>query len=262
MAKELSNTWIIIRIGKRKYAINSSYVKAITDVSKSQFITESSGAFVRGVYKVLDIDIPILDGHKIAREEQNDKSKINFAAEMTQLKINYIKWLDSVEWAVMYGNAESADIETSKYIQHWINEYSISGNDKYLEKQIARLKQYLSVSMPMCEDIVKRRKAHKLGITDALNELQSVRSDAKKFIEMGIDSIIEYHNETVSEFCIIVSANSRDFGITIDSIELIHDATEKANTNEQRTVLSTGTIEVNKNKYNVLGLTKLANLIV
>ena len=261
MAKELSNTWIIIRIGKRKYAINSSHVKAITDVSRSQFITESRGAFVRGVYRVLNMDIPILDGHKIAREEPGDTSKVSFATDMTNLKINYLKWMDSVEWGVLYGDSESADEATEKSLQEWVDTCKIAG-DRYLERQVDKLKQYLSVNMEMCSDLVKRRNKKKIGLAESITELDRYKDEGKKVIEATIDNIIDYHNESVVELCVIMSANSREFGMTIDSMELVHESPNKANVNEQRTVLSTGTIEINNVKYNVLGLTKLANLIV
>ena len=121
MARGLSPTWVIIRIGKREYAINSKYVKAVTELKHETFIAESTGTFVRGIYNIFNTEIPVLDGYKITKETSLAESKLDFSKSMTDIKMLYMSWLDTVEWMAMYADPDGkwSMMEMQKNIENW-----------------------------------------------------------------------------------------------------------------------------------------------
>lgn len=261
MARGLSPTWVIIRIGKREYAINSKYVKAVTELKHETFIAESTGTFVRGIYNIFNTEIPVLDGYKITKETSLAESKLDFSKRMTDIKMLYMSWLDTVEWMAMYADPDGkwSMMEMQNNIENWAENTSFP-HDEYLNKLCKRLVEHINITTGMADKLIDSRLSKSIQVSDAINEINEIRKHAKRHVLDAFDNIIDCYTSKMSEMCIIVEANKRNFGMCIDSVELISE-TPKSATNNKRTVLSAGTIEVRNKVYNVIDLTKLSKVI-
>ena len=260
MKKKLSNTWVIISIGKRKYAINSEYIKGIVDYSKCKYVAESLGSFSKGIYNILGMDLVVLDGHRIAREESSQENRLIFLKDMTSIKINFNKVLDSVELAVIYCEAEFIDSSAKEALKD-IQFPNIDPSNTSLNKMIGRLQQNITVYVALAAKLVKNRVDGAEDLCEATKDIDKLRSDAKKNVDDLIDSIVEAYNKSVTEMCLIVSTNSDDFALTFDKVEKTTEITGKVNINDKRTLLSAGTLTIGGTNYNVLNLTKIASII-
>ena len=263
MSKSLTDTWLVIKIGRREYAINSCFVKAVTELKHEGFIAESSGTFTRGIYKIFNADIPVIDGYKITREEAQNDSKLNFSKTMTDVKLTYMAWLDCVEWDIMYNSPDDSNDASSRekihYIETWMHNAKMY-NDAYMDKLCSRIKENMLINMSRAKRLVEDRKSGSLGIYESNSELAEIRSHANRYIFDSIDNLIECYTSKMSELCVVVSASGKNFGICIDAVELVTDTNNKATSN-QRTVLSAGTIEIRDKVYNVIDLTKLGKTL-
>ena len=261
MARGLSPTWIIIRIGKKEYAINSKYVKAITELKHETFIAESAGTFVRGIYNIFNTEIPVLDGYKIARETSLAEYKLNFSKRMTDAKIVYMSWLDTVEWMAMYVDPDGkwSLLEMQNNIENWTESTSFP-HDDYLNKLYKKLIDNINITITMANKLVDGRLSKRIQVSEAIKEIEEIRRHAKRYILDAFDNLIDYYTSKISEMCVIVEAGKRNFGVCIDSVELISE-TPKLATGNKRTKLSAGTIEIKSKVYNVIDLTKLSKVI-
>ena len=257
----LSDTWIIIRIGHREYAVNSVFVKAMTELKHEWFISESYGTFVRGIYNIFNADIPVLDGYKVACETHQNDTKLDFSKKITSIKLTYMSWLDNLEWLAMSTDSDGrwASNEIQRNIENWLNTESFN-YDEYLNKLFNRIKKYTLMNISRGNKLIEDRMGKTMGVMEAAKEIEAIRTEANRYILDALDNLIDAYTSKMSEMCIVVKASGRNFGLCIDSVELVVDVSNRA-TSIRKTNLSAGTIDIKGKTYNILDLTKLSKVI-
>ena len=256
------DTWIIIKIGKREYAVNSKYVTAVTELRNETLIIESTKNFVRGVYNIFNLETPVIDGYKLTKEQPKNDIKLLFSKELTELKIIITELLDSSELALVSDSQEEID-EINRQIKNIIEkitpEYKSFG-DKYLDKLSNKLISNTMILLNRVSFVIQSKLDRRETFESSSNKLTSIRKECDRQIFDIIDNIIDCYNSRISEMCIIFKVTDLVFGISIDSVELVKE-TETKNDRNKRTILSMGTITIDEEVYNVLDLSKLKNII-
>lgn len=257
--KPLTETWVIIKIGNREYAINQAFIKAFTELKHEMFLAESKGQFIRGTYSIFNSEIIVLDGHKLARETSQNDIKLEFSEQLTSVKIAYRGFIDGIEWNIMTGEKDDKLSSYKSVICDWINNTTYA-HDKYLDKLFNRIKEHIIINLSRLEKLVEDKQSGELDLGKSVTELETVRREANRHILDGLDNMIDYYNSRISEMCMVVSASGKNFGISIDSVELVTNNC-KALTSTKRTTLSAGLVDIDSKKYNVLDLTKISKII-
>ena len=258
--QDISNTWVIINIGKKSYALNSSYVDAITDLKNENYVAKNENNFVKGIYSIFSVNMPIIDGYKMSSQNSTDESKLEFSKTYNSCKVDYMLWMDSLELIIMRvdePNNESFN-NTNKILGNWIvngKEYS----DAYLNKLLGRVKDAMEINLSRGNRLVETLKAGELTVTQASKEMDEIRKYSDRHILGYLDDAVDYYCSKVSEMCIVVKVKNKVFGISIDSIKMITEATEISN--KRKTTISAGIVTIEGTEYTILDLTKLSRII-
>lgn len=254
------DTWMVITIGHRKYAVKSDFVVAVTELKHNTLIMETDIPFVRGKYSVFNVDLNIIDGYKITRETSKNATKLEFSKEMTSLKLDIEKFIDSAQLAIMMKDSSEYD-EIQKGSIEILDEVNgiHKSSDTYLNRLITRLIENSTIIVGRVGKLIVEYTKGTQGITSSINEIDLIKQEYTRKIHDLVDSIIDYYNSNISEMCIVFKTSKTSFGMTIDGIELIKDVENNVR-RVQKTVLSMGTINILDTEYNVLDLAKLGRV--
>lgn len=256
---KLEDTWVIIAIGKREYAINQSYIKAFTDLSRCTFVKEAQGRFLRGTYTIFGSNIVVIDGHKIAREPSQIDRRLNFCKHLSDIKLKCISWLDTLDWIAMTGEN---DKKFYKLLEEIIGELGSTRfpHDKYMDKLIVKASEHMNICASRAHSVVEARTNKKMTITEADAQTNAVRREVERYVLDNLDNIAEYNTNQITSMCIVIQVGDKTFGMTIDSVKSIAEQDVQVSRNK-RTVLSAGVATVDNVKYNIMDLTKVGGLV-
>lgn len=260
MNSNLSPTWVVIIIGKRKYAINTVYVQSIVELDKALFKEPYyNSTFVKGTYDIHGALVNILDGRKLICEKTIDERKLQFAQDINNIRCEHEAWLDSIEWELLTGDKlDESKIKSDNLLKDFLNNGIFS--DSQIKRLVDKIKQPYEIIHKQAEKALYDR--HNNGnINDAMNRLDELRRQSENYIVKNLDKIIDLNNEKITEMCVIVKAKDITFGISLDSIEMITEQAEKLSGTE-KTKLSAGQVQIKGETYNVLNLTKLAKILL
>lgn len=253
---DISKTWVIIKIGTREYAINSSYVKAVTELKHTDYIAEGSGQFSRGMYDIFHSDMPVIDGYRLTRETPKNSTKLEFSSQMTKIKLDYMAWLNCLDSAILSKDSESES--ELRRLEEKLADFASTPSDYgdvYIDNLGTKLKENIILRLSRGGRIKEGRP-----INEALKEAEEIRRASERYVLEAIDNLIYAYTSKLSEMCIVLEVKGTAFGITIDSVEMIVDVDDKV-INKKNTVLSTAIISIKGKEYNVLDLTKLKNIL-
>lgn len=257
--KDLSKSWIIINIGNRRYAVNTSYVTGFTALNSSDMLSMSNNRFIRGMYNIFNSETVVIDGHKIACEKSQDDYIDTFCRVVTSIKINVQCYLDYAAVAAIY-DKETNNLEKHKYEIYEELEKIECNNDHYMTTLKEKSKFRVDVMCSRVNDLVESYRNGKISILNAIDKLSDVEKESRKYIYDTLDKMVEYIGKKKSEMCMIVSAGRKRFGISIDSIDIIDSEIAEIGT-KKLSNLSAGSVKISDTLYNILDLTKISKLV-
>lgn len=255
---KLSPTWVVITLGTRKYAINSAYVQSINELSTALFKEPYYGStYVKGVYNIHNTPINVLDGRKIVGEKTIDQYKIESANKINELRVKHEAWLDAIEWELLTGDEHDRKADkTDEDLINFINTFKT--DDEKCKRLIDKIRQPLEIVHAKAEKAIRLRK-EKGTFSSAVDEITEIRRQSEYYIVKNLERLIDVLNEKITEMCVVVQVGNKTYGISVDDIDMITDKGEKLS-DYARTLLSAGHVTIKSKEYNVLNLTKLANV--
>lgn len=137
---KLDNTWYIIAIGNREYAVNSSLVIGVAELKPTYFVKSDNKRFVYGYYTLFGKVMPVLDGFAIACESPNKETGTEFAKAISSIKEDVHRLVNNGIWDVSFGDnaAVSPDTEDMyKSASRKLGELNYGG-DKYIRSEERR----------------------------------------------------------------------------------------------------------------------------
>jgi hypothetical protein len=267
----VADSWLILDIGKKQYAINAGYIKSVSTLNSGDFLSQSNKPFVRGIYKMLSSEIPVINGRKLVCEPTLAEENTRFTKELTDIKFDIMHWLDALDLAIFMGDNESLSYskESIDKIVYRVSNLKVEDN-QYITSNINKLSKTLAQNMSRANSVIEKqmKKYSKSSIeeikTDEIyQELAEIRKNVEKYTYNIIDSIIEVFCQDKRETCVVIGLNDtqrRIFGIAVDRITYINSETCSVSKHE-KTFLSAGVLTVESKEYNILNLSKLIRII-
>lgn len=258
--EKLDDTWLIISIGSREYAVNKAYIQAVTELRHTQFVEVPKGRFIRGVYSIFSSNIVVVDGHKIAREPSQVDKRLSFCKKLSDTAISCKSWIETLEWIVITNNDDKSLVKLSDELSSWLAQQDFS-YDVYMNKLFSRIKKHLLIVLNSGLELAKDRINGTIGIVDATSEFNNIKHDMQRYIMDNLDNLSEYYSSKISDMCLVVRVGDKTFGLSIDSVKMV-TTTAVGVSRTKRTVLSAGLAVVGGAKYNILDLTKVGSLVI
>lgn len=258
MEKSLSNTWIIIQIGEAEYCINSEYVKGVAELSKAEYQKPVSySGIMRGIYKIYAANIPVLDGRRLLGYTSIDEERLNFSEKIHNLKYKHMTLLDDLEWSIMTKDVFSKSLNMDESaLSNWLQ--GTEFKDKKLDHTVQNMLAPLKVIYSLANKALCSRS--EISYTQAHNLITEIKRQSELYIIKGLNALIEIHNKSIVEMCVVIRCKGIDFGISADTIVSISEQSgDISKVCKDR--LSAGAITIRDSEYNIINLTKITNLI-
>ncbi len=255
---KLDNTWYIIAIGNREYAVNSSLVIGVAELKPTYFVKSDNKRFVYGYYTLFGKVMPVLDGFAIACESPNKETGTEFAKAISSIKEDVHRLVDKGIWDVSFGDNATVSVDTEAVY----NDASRKlvelnyGGDKYLERLVKSVSTYLDANWYRIKSATKIK-----GACARSKEIDEIERDIKLHVQLALDNISDVYSKNTTDMCLVVNTSRGTFGVCIDYIRNIVESTNQADTSNKMSKLSAGSIKISNKKYNVLDLAKVSSVI-
>lgn len=256
--------WVVMKIGAEYYCANTHYVSGIVD-SPQQMIETSQNQFIKGVYTVLGVPMPVIDVRKLVDFEPIDTLKVQLSKEISSIRFKYEAWVNELTWCLATGDSFTKGLDANSndlitYMKDHANDKTIPLKTHQLfDKMVEPNKIIYSLAKKIVDKI-------NLGNLSSDNKeeceklLKEIRRQTEKYILRVLDSIIELVVSSVEETIIVIKCNGKVFGLSVDRVETIAENTNEISRDAQ-TRLSSGVVTIKDKKYNILDLTKLSRLV-
>lgn len=264
----MNEPWIIMKIGKKEYAINTEYVRSISVLKPEDFLCESVKPFVRGIYRLLNSEIPVINGRKIACEITVAEENASFSKDWTSIKIDIMHWLDAIDIEVFMGErSETSSKSMMESIIDRINKLEIH-NNKFIERTQSKILSLLLQNSTRAEALFNRRdkKLKEAGSDEYLNsgktynELAAIRQNIERYVVDAIDSIVEVYCSDKTEYAIVIDLRGTIFALAVDQVLYKSNDNITVSTREN-TFLSAGVLNCENTDYNIINISKLSKVI-
>lgn len=255
MAKNLSDTWILIRIKDMKYCLNSGYSKGITELKPEIYKNPIRNAFIKGNYEIYGAILPVIDIRRILGYKSTDDEKLEYSSYIHEIIYEHRVWIDQLEWTVITKDEFNGDLRLkNSSLMAKIN--GLRNKNKQVNVLVNKMIKPLRTIYTLADDMINSE--HK--IFSKYDTLEEIKRQSDNYVVKNLEKLIELNNGELMEKCLVIDCKDIKFGITADEISMI---TNKATdlTKICRDKMSAGTIKLKNNEYNVMNLTKLMNIV-
>lgn len=254
--KDLLDTWVLVKCGEKKFAVNSKFLNSMEDFKQAQCLKAVTMAGIkRGVYNIIDMDIIILDGRRLLGEESITSKKMEFSNTIHKMKCELLNWVDDVEWGILAGRKVNLEY-TEQSFYKWLNvETDI--------KEINKIKKRILVSYRelyiMAENVLNERSILDSDIKKSISILEDIKYNIEKNIFKQLSRIIVAYNKSFSEVCIIMRHKGRTYGITVDSVIAVTEQVNAIPRYSEYKVIA-GECDYKNEVYNIFNMTYITDL--
>ena len=258
MEMSLSITWITIRIGEKEYCINSEYVKGVSELKKVEYQKPVSySGIMKGIYKIYDANIPVLDGRRLLGYTSIDEEKLNFSDKIHALKYKHMTLLDELEWSVITRDSFNGPLDVKESnLGNWVKNTTF--NNRKMDTTVQNMLDPLKIIYSLARKAVYEED--KISYEQGHNLMAEIKRQSELYIIKGLNALIEIHNKSIIEMCAVIRCKGIDFGISADSIVSVSEQSGGVS-KECRDKFSAGTVKIKDVEYSIIDLTKITKLI-
>ena len=254
---ELSGTWVIVRVGEFRYCINTKYISGISELNNLNFkIKTSKNNFIKGRYLVYKAIIPVIDFPRILGCKTTDDKRMEFSNDMHKILYEHEAIVDAIEWSYLTNDNIDIDIE-SKQLEIVNTLADVRASRYEYEQLVDKIVIALNIINELTDDILGS-----MGELDKSRDnevrLAEIKRQTDKVIKKSIHRIIDINNSKYNEVCLVISSKGETFGITVDEVESISDVASTIKNKSGK--VTAGSIEIKDREYDILNITKLANI--
>lgn len=252
----LSNTWVLVKCGNKKFALNYNYINSMEDFGQASCVkTTSITGIKRGIYKIMGSDIMVLDGRKLVGEKSIETIKLENSAFINSLKTELLQWVDNLDWAILTGKDVETDYTKFK-IYSWIKEET---DDKSVDMIKKRMEIPFRELFILAEDALENRNNLEKGSGYSIGISEDIKSNIEKMIIKPLNRVIQTYNKNIDESCIVINHNNIRYGVTVDSIEAVTENVTIVPKYSEYKVIA-GDCYYKSEKYNIFNVKYLSEL--
>lgn len=258
--------WIVVKIGDKEYCINTHYSVCMTEIKPNQqMVGPGQNQFIKGVYSIMGIQIPIIEGRKLVDSDSIDSIKIQISQELSDLRFKYDAWANELEWCFRTGDSftDSLDADSNDLMQYIKSRSSDERIPLKARHLLDKMREPNKIIYTLTGKILTQKDGQFNFIEDkeyCKKILKEIRREVDRYILTALDNICKLLVEDVSVTVITIKCNNKVFGLLVDFVECVAANTGEISL-ESRDKLSSGKVNIRGRMYSILDLTKISRLV-
>lgn len=258
--------WIVVKIGDKEYCINTHYSVCMTEIKPNQqMVGPGQNQFIKGVYSILGIQIPIIEGRKLVDSDSIDSIKIQISQELSDLRFKYDAWANELEWCFRTGDSftDSLDADSNDLMQYIKSRSSDERIPLKARHLLDKMREPNKIIYTLTGKILTQKDGQFNFIEDkeyCKKILKEIRREVDRYILTALDNICKLLVEDVSVTVITIKCNNKVFGLLVDFVECVAAHTGEISL-ESQDKLSSGKVNIRGRMYSILDLTKISRLV-
>lgn len=258
--------WIVVKIGDKEYCINTHYSVCMTEIKPNQqMVGPGQNQFIKGVYSIMGIQIPIIEGRKLVDSGSIDSIKIQISQELSDLRFKYDAWANELEWCFRTGDSftDSLDADSNDLMQYIKSHSSDERIPLKARHLLDKMREPNKIIYTLTGKILTQKEGQFNFIEDkeyCKKILKEIRREVDRYILTALDNICKLLVEDVSVTVITIKCNNKVFGLLVDFVECVAAHTGEISL-ESQDKLSSGKVNIRGRMYSILDLTKISRLV-
>lgn len=258
--------WIVVKIGDKEYCINTHYSVCMTEIKPNQqMVGPGQNQFIKGVYSIMGIQIPIIEGRKLVDSGSIDSIKIQISQELSDLRFKYDAWANELEWCFRTGDSftDSLDADSNDLMQYIKSRSSDERIPLKARHLLDKMREPNKIIYTLTGKILTQKEGQFNFIEDkeyCKKILKEIRREVDRYILTALDNICKLLVEDVSVTVITIKCNNKVFGLLVDFVECVAAHTGEISL-ESQDKLSSGKVNIRGRMYSILDLTKISRLV-
>lgn len=258
--------WIVVKIGDKEYCINTHYSVCMTEIKPNQqMVGPGQNQFIKGVYSIMGIQIPIIEGRKLVDSGSIDSIKIQISQELSDLRFKYDAWANELEWCFRTGDSftDSLDADSNDLMQYIKSRSSDERIPLKARHLLDKMHEPNKIIYTLTGKILTQKEGQFNFIEDkeyCKKILKEIRREVDRYILTALDNICKLLVEDVSVTVITIKCNNKVFGLLVDFVECVAAHTGEISL-ESQDKLSSGKVNIRGRMYSILDLTKISRLV-
>lgn len=258
--------WIVVKIGDKEYCINTHYSVCMTEIKPNQqMVGPGQNQFIKGVYSIMGIQIPIIEGRKLVDSDSIDSIKIQISQELSDLRFKYDAWANELEWCFRTGDSftDSLDADSNDLMQYIKSRSSDERIPLKARHLLDKMREPNKIIYTLTGKILTQKDGQFNFIEDkeyCKKILKEIRREVDRYILTALDNICKLLVEDVSVTVITIKCNNKVFGLLVDFVECVAAHTGEISL-ESQDKLSSGKVNIRGRMYSILDLTKISRLV-
>ena len=258
--------WRVVTIGDKEYCFNTHYSVCMTEIKPNQqMVGPGQNQFIKGVYSIMGIQIPIIEGRKLVDSDSIDSIKIQISQELSDLRFKYDAWANELEWCFRTGDSFTASLDADsndlmQYIKSRSSDERIPLKARHL---LDKMREPNKIIYTLTGKILTQKEGQFNFIEDkeyCKKILKEIRREVDRYILTALDNICKLLVEDVSVTVITIKCNNKVFGLLVDFVECVAAHTGEISL-ESQDKLSSGKVNIRGRMYSILDLTKISRLV-
>ena len=258
--------WIVVKIGDKEYCINTHYSVCMTEIKPNQqMVGPGQNQFIKGVYSIMGIQIPIIEGRKLVDSDSIGSIKIQISQELSDLRFKYDAWANELEWCFRTGDSftDSLDADSNDLMQYIKSRSSDERIPLKARHLLDKMREPNKIIYTLTGKILTQKDGQFNFIEDkeyCKKILKEIRREVDRYILTALDNICKLLVEDVSVTVITIKCNNKVFGLLVDFVECVAAHTGEISL-ESQDKLSSGKVNIRGRMYSILDLTKISRLV-
>ncbi len=233
--EDIDLPWIIFKVSKNTYAVNSINVLSITKLEDELIGVPNIQSYIRGLTNFRGSMIPLIDLKRVFKEESIDKKISSYAEMIAARKQDHINWTKELDRCIKNDEPFGLAVDPHECaFGKWY--YSYKPENNIIAQHIRRIEEPHRLLHLAAAEYNNCNKDHAhCDREECLKDvLERVKEEYMPEIIRILDSSITVLKNNLKEMLIVVEYNGFKAGLIVDSvlsIEAIPNLYEQGNMN-------------------------------
>ena len=217
--EDIELPWIIFKVSKNTYAVNSTNVLSITNLEDEQIGVPNIQSYIRGLMNFRGNMIPLIDLKRIFKEEPLEKIVSEYSAMITARKHDHINWTNELDRCIKSGEQFGLAVDPHECaFGKWYYNYKPENN--IIAHHIKKVEEPHRLLHLAAAEYNNCNKDHEhCNREECLKDvLDRVKEEYMPEIIRILDSSINVLKNNLKELLIVVEYNNFKAGLIVDSV--------------------------------------------
>ena len=217
--EDIDLPWIIFKVNKNTYAVNSTNVLSITNLEDDITAVPNIQSYIRGLIDFRGNMIPLIDLKKTFKEDSLEKIISDYSSMITARKHDHINWTNELDRCI--NNSEQFKLAVDPHecaFGKWYYDYKPENN--VIAHHIKKIEEPHRLLHLAAAEYNNCNKDHaNCDREECLKDvLERVKQEYMPEIIKILDSSINVYKNNLKELLIVVEYNGFKAGLIVDTV--------------------------------------------